>query len=296
MHVAPHPQRSLSGIALCAGAGGLELGLSIAVPGYRTVCFVERDAYAASALVARMEEQALDSAPVWSDLATFDGRPWRGCVDILTAGYPCQPFSSAGRRQGEHDPRHLWPHVARILRECGAPLLLAENVEGHASLGLDAVRADLQSMGYGVAAGIFSAAEVGASHIRKRLFILAYADREHVRNLADSLCQEWRSGPGAGELPAFNARGGESLDNALASGSENAAGLFPPFPGDLAAWERYLAVSPDTQPAILRSDDGLACQLDRLRLAGNGVVPLAAAYALCTLVSQVTERPEYEIG
>ena len=97
----------LHGLSLCAGVGGLDLGLHIVCPGYRTVGYVEREAYAAAALVARMADKALDPAPVWDDLTTFDGRPWRGVVDILTAGYPCQPFSIAGRRLGEADPRHL---------------------------------------------------------------------------------------------------------------------------------------------------------------------------------------------
>ena len=106
-------------------------------------------------------------------------------IGFLTAGYPCQPFSQAGKRLGEKDPRHLWPHVRRILGEVQAPFLLAENVLGHVSLGLDHVREDLLAMGYEVEAGIFSAAEVGAPHWRKRLFILAYADSELVGNPLD---------------------------------------------------------------------------------------------------------------
>ena len=75
----------LFGLSLCAGAGGLDLGLTLALPGYRTVGYVERDAFAASILVARMEGTVLDQAPVWDDIASFDGRPWRGAVDIVTA-------------------------------------------------------------------------------------------------------------------------------------------------------------------------------------------------------------------
>ena len=111
----------LFGLSLCSGAGGLDLGLTIAMPGYRTVGHVERETYAAAILVARMEEAALDPAPVWDDVASFDGRPWRGAVDIVTAGYPCQPFSVAGKRRGADDPRHLWPHVARIIGEVDRP-------------------------------------------------------------------------------------------------------------------------------------------------------------------------------
>ena len=118
----------LFGLSLCAGAGGLDLGLALAEPGYRAVGYVERDAFAAAVLVARMEDQTLDQAPVWDDLTGFDGRPWRGAVDLVSAGYPCQPFSVAGRRKGTNDPRHLWPHVARVISECGPVWVFLENV------------------------------------------------------------------------------------------------------------------------------------------------------------------------
>jgi len=180
----------LDGISLCAGAGGLDLGLHIACPGYRTVGYVEREAFAAATLVARMEDKALDPAPVWDDLTTFDGRPWRGLVDILTAGYPCQPFSVAGRRLGEADPRHLWPHVARIIRECDPPIVFLENVANHLRLGFPEVARELVGMGYVLAAGLFTAAEVGAPHRRERLFILALREGDELADPARLLGSE----------------------------------------------------------------------------------------------------------
>lgn len=281
VHSAAHPD--IRGLALCAGAGGLELGLSLALPGYRVVCWVERDAYAASALVARMEEAALDDAPVWSDLASFDGRPWRGAVDIVSAGWPCQPFSVSGKRRGSDDERHLWPHVRRILAETGAPLLFAENVPGHVSLGLDAVYADLRGLGYGVEAGIFSAAEVGASHDRRRLFLLAYADRVAVWKLARYIVEGREAGLCGREISSRDSGGGQGLDGPVPDGHGSGEGVFPPGPDAFDAWERLLAAQPDLQPAISRSVDGLADRLDRYRLAGNGVCPLEAAYALAVL-------------
>lgn len=281
-----------NGIALAAGAAGLELGVSLALPGYRTVCWVERDAYAAATLVARMDDAALDDAPVWSDLAAFDGTAWRGKVDIVTAGYPCQPFSQAGRRLGEKDPRHLWPHVRRVLAETGAPLLFAENVLGHVTLGLEAVWNDLQAMGFQVEAGIFSAAEVGASHIRKRLFLLAYADGFPIRELAGHLSGERQAAACGGGAPVGDPYRRQVLDASLYDGVVQGAGLFPPFADAIDAWEQWIAARPHLQPCVVGDDDGLACKMDRYRLAGNGVVPLAAGYALATLVAAAAAKPE----
>lgn len=109
-------------LALCAGVGGLELGIRIAVPGARTVAFVEREAYAAASLVARMEDGWLHPAPVWSDLGTFDARPWRGVVDCVTSGDPCQPNSVAGRQRGSDDDRWLIDQVLRVFEESASSL------------------------------------------------------------------------------------------------------------------------------------------------------------------------------
>lgn len=89
--------RSLYILSLCAGVGGLDLGIRVAQPNARAVCFVEIEAFACEILAMRMEDKSLDEAPVWTDLRSFDGKPWRGVVDCITAGYPCQPFSVAGK-------------------------------------------------------------------------------------------------------------------------------------------------------------------------------------------------------
>ncbi len=170
---------ALRTLSLCAGIGGIDLGLA---RWCRTVCYVEREAFAAAVLVARMEEAALDPAPVWDDLSAFDGRPWRGRVDLITGGYPCQPFSLAGARRGDQDPRHLWPHVRRIVSEVAPPLCFFENVPGHVSLGLEAVVSDLEGMGYRVAATLLAAQDVGASHKRERLWIMAHTERDALRH------------------------------------------------------------------------------------------------------------------
>ena len=297
--MAPHSSElpSLTGVALCAGVGGLELGLHIAEPGYRTVCYVEREAFPAATLVARMEDAALDQAPVWSDVTTFDGRPWRGRVHILTAGYPCQPFSFAGQRRGEEDPRHLWPHVRRIIREMEPEWCFFENVEGHMSLGADSVFRDLQGLGFAVKAGLFSAVETGASHIRRRLFIVAHADKDALREPdragADrqSVSHSLRSQPDG--LAAGDRTGRETLVAPVAA-DEGPRGdayeefqlpLFPPAPSQFARWASVLERRPDLQPEFFGLDDGLADRVDRSDAAGNGVVSLAAAYAWRTLTA-----------
>lgn len=285
------------GISLCAGYAGLDLGLHIAEPRYRTVGFVERESHAAAALVARMEDQALAPAPVWDDLRSFDGRPWRQRVHLVSAGYPCQPFSIAGQRAGAADPRHLWPEVARIVDEVRPEWVWLENVEGHLSLGYADVAGELRAMGYTPKAGLFTAREAGARHRRRRLFILAHAD---------GIGRGLFSGSGAergDDSAGIAARGGERERRAILAGEcgahlddvvvDAASGgldgpigdqpIFAPGPGELRAWEELLAGRPDLQPALLRDDDGMADRLDRTRGAGNGVCSLAAALAWSVL-------------
>ncbi|MFN4274643.1 MAG: DNA cytosine methyltransferase [Aliihoeflea sp.] len=145
-----------------------------------------------------MEDASLDQAVVWDDVGTFDGRPWRGAVDIITAGYPCQPFSVAGLRLGAEDPRHLWPHVARIIGEVEPPFVFLENVAHHLRLGFPEVASGLVGMGYRLAAGLFTVAEVGAPHRRERLFILAIREGDELADPARLLWHpvEWREPDG----------------------------------------------------------------------------------------------------
>ncbi|WP_084794816.1 DNA cytosine methyltransferase [Pseudoponticoccus marisrubri] len=279
----------LFGLSLCSGAGGLDLGLHLACPGYRAVGHVERDAYAAAILVARMEDAALDPAPVWDDVATFDGRPWCGAVDIVTAGYPCQPFSVAGKRRGVDDPRHLWPHVARIVGECEPPFVFLENVAHHLRLGFPEVAGGLVGMGYRLAAGLFTAAEVGAPHRRERLFILAHRERDHLADPARLLWDAVERGePDRDDAALDDADGAGSQgrgDEPREHAGERAA--WPPGPGDADGWRAFLRHAPHLEPSLRRGADGLAHRVDRLRLCGNGVVPLVAAHALRTLAAEL---------
>ena len=167
--------KTITHLGLCAGYGGIELGLKRAIPGLRTVALCEIEAFAIANLVAKMEAGLMDPAPIWPDLKTFPWSAFRDRVDILTGGYPCQPFSAAGQRRGKDDPRHLWPYIADGIRLLRPRCCFFENVEGHISLGLSDVIEDLAGMGYRTTWGIFSASECGAPHQRKRVFILAVA-------------------------------------------------------------------------------------------------------------------------
>ena len=171
--------KTITHIGLCAGYGGIELGLARVLPTLRSVALCEIEAFPIANLVAKMEEGLMESAPIWTDLKTFPWESFRDRVDILTGGYPCQPFSAAGKRAGKEDPRHLWPWIADGIRILRPRVCFFENVEGHISLGLSSVISDLEELGYKVSWGIFSAREVGAPHQRKRVFILANREGEH---------------------------------------------------------------------------------------------------------------------
>jgi len=163
-------------IAFCAGYGGIERGLELAGVNHRVVAYVEIEAFAIANLVAKMEAGALASAPIWSDLKTFPAHLFRDRVDLVTGGYPCQPFSNAGKRRGTEDPRHLWPYLKDHVRTIRPVQCFFENVEGHINRGLQEVVGDLEELGYEATWGVFSASEVGAPHQRKRVFILADAN------------------------------------------------------------------------------------------------------------------------
>ncbi len=170
-------------VSLCAGYGGIDLGLKRAIPSLRTIAFSEIESFACANLVSKMEAGLLDPAPIWTDLKTFPWSEFHGRVDILSFGYPCQPFSAAGKRLGAEDPRHLWPFIAAGIAAMRPSVCFAENVEGHISLGLPDVLQDLAGLGYRTTWGVASASECGAPHQRKRVFILAYDQRQRVEEL-----------------------------------------------------------------------------------------------------------------
>lgn len=179
------PANAVTVLSLCSGGAGLDHGLKLAVPSARTICWVEWESFAASELVRRMEAGELDEAPMFTDLRRFDGKPWRGVVDCIAGGFPCQPHSVAGKRRGRDDERDLWPEVRRIVEEVRPSFVFFENVPGlltiHQGEFFGTLASDLERMGYEITAGLFAASEVGTSHKRERLFILGVADGKGKR-------------------------------------------------------------------------------------------------------------------
>lgn len=176
-------------ISMCSGMRGIERGLERIMPSIRTVCHVEIEAFICENLVCEMEAGMVAPAPVFTDVKKFYGTPFRDRIHGIVAGYPCQPFSVAGKRGGTEDPRHLWPYIAKHIEAIRPLWCFFENVPGHINLGFEQVKSDLEKLHYKVEAGIFSAEEVGAPHQRKRLFILAMAnsDSKSIRNCEGGL-------------------------------------------------------------------------------------------------------------
>lgn len=168
-------KQSLRELALFAGAGGGILGGHLL--GWRTVCAVEKDPYAAGVLLARQNDGCLAPFPVWDDVCTFDGRPWRGIVDVISGGFPCQDISVAGRGDGIDGERSgLWVEMARIVREVRPRYVFVENSPALTARGLGRVLGDLSALGFDAKWGIVAASDVGAPHRRERIWIVAHAN------------------------------------------------------------------------------------------------------------------------
>ena len=167
----------LNELSLCTGIAGISLGLR-QTGRFRTICYSEIEANCIKILKGRIKDGLLDDAPIWGDLTKFNGRPWRGYVDIITGGFPCQPFSIAGSRLGEKDERHLWPHILRIIREVEPKWLLLENVPGLLNISsgrtIGRIFGDISESGYDAIWFVKDSQYFGVPQRRRRLFIVGY--------------------------------------------------------------------------------------------------------------------------
>ncbi len=303
-------------LSLCSGYGGIDLGLKRVIPNLRTVAYAEIEAFACENILARMEGGQLDAAPIWSDLKSFPWEQFSGLVDVLSGGYPCQPFSSAGKRAGADDPRHLWPFISAGIAIMRPSLCFFENVEGHISLGLPDVIEDLGRLGYRTTWGIFSAAEAGAPHQRKRVFIMAHridqGPQRWLQRWQDSEGQSQHGHTGcssAGTQDWWPSRPGEPQhawepprvagNASLLDGSGQAGGQREAQVGRTSAeWDNGQVKSPlggdidGTPSGMGYAELCVTCdnRTDELRLLGNGVVPATAALAFQTLLNELSTR------
>lgn len=199
-------QQSIDGglreLALFAGAGGGILGGKLL--GWRTVCAVEIEPYPASVLAARQNDGILSPFPIWDDVCTFDGRPWRGLVDVVSGGFPCQDISCAGKGAGLAGERSgLWSEFARIIGEVRPNFVLVENSPMLAVRGGTRVIADLAAMGYDARWGVVGASDAGSYHKRERLWILSFhssgiglqKDQSFYSNVPKAICRNPQKSP-----------------------------------------------------------------------------------------------------
>ena len=237
---------------LFAGAGGGILGGKLL--GWRTVCAVEFDPYAASVLLARQNDGLLPPFPIWDDVRTFDGRHWRGVVDVVSGGFPCQDISAAGKGAGITGERSgLWVEMARIIGEVRPRFAFVENSPMLTIRGLGVVLGDLAALGYDARWGVLGAADVGAPHPRERIWIVAHAKGTSMSAMQakdSAILQEWRKR----ELGRTNC----STD-----------GCYKWVP----------------EPILARVVDGMAARVERTKAIGNGQVPQCAAEAWRILTS-----------
>lgn len=245
-------------LALFAGAGGSVLAGKLL--GWRTVCAVEIDTYARNVLLARQRDGILEPFPVWDDVCTFDGKQWKGCVDVITAGFPCQDISAAGKGAGiENGERSgLWRETARIISEVLPTFTLLENSPMLTHRGLGVVLQDLAEMGYDAEWGVFTAEEIGFQHKRERMFIVAYA-------------AEVRRGYCGTVQGAFNMEG---------AGAWKTKAYVTHIPFEFRA--------PIDGDFTYRKNDGVAAAVDRFTACGNGWVPQVAVRAWQELTARIS--------
>jgi len=232
-------------LALFAGAGGGILGGKLL--GWRTVCAVEWEPYPSSVLCARQNDGLLPPFPIWDDIQTFDGHPWRGIVDVVSGGFPCQDLSAAGGRAGLDGARSgLWREMARVVSEVRPRFVFVENSPMLVNNGLGRVLGDLSDLGFDARWTVMGANEVGAQHNRDRVWIVANANSKGLQWTHDNQKKTKRVQQSSSQC----VQTGVQVTRAMLSTSY-----------------------------FQRRSDAMAYWVDRLKAIGNGQVPLCAAEA-----------------
>lgn len=266
---------------LFSGIGGFSLGLERA--GMETIAFCEYDEKCRQVLKKHWPD-----VPIHEDVRTLDGRQYHGAIELICGGYPCQPFSHAGKRKGKEDDRHLWPEFFRLIREIKPNWVIAENVAGHINMGLDEVLSDLEGEGYTWQPFIIPACAINAPHRRDRVWIVAnhnelpgqiggddQANEEEGRtgSLVGGECRaddRWKPVPEEDGLLA-NPQGKQSSprNNRQKQGSSSEQGQVQlGRDGGRHNFGQW-----DVEPRMGRVAPRVPGGLDRLKQLGNAVVP-----------------------
>lgn len=305
---------------LFAGAGGGILGGMLL--GHTCVCAVEIEPYGRKVLLQRQRDGMLPKFPIWDDVRTFDGKPWRGKIDIICGGFPCQDISCAGKGAGIDGERSgLWSEFARIISEVRPRYAFVENSPMLAVRGLGRVLGDLSEIGYDARWCVMGADDVGAPHVRKRMWILAYTrygcGERNLRIKGERLCEQdaetfgipdsdsivrpseisndvadansVRKLQSQGIVEKFGGRishSGENMANSKMSRQQSRTlgqGQVQSWRG-CTWWNRDPADEDGAfESGMGRVADGVADRVDRLKAIGNGQVPLVAARAFVEL-------------
>lgn len=245
---------------LFSGIGGFALAARCA--GIDTVGFCEIDGFSRKVL-----QKNFPNVPIHSDIKELDGGEYAG-IDIITGGYPCQPFSVAGSQKAHEDDRNLWPEMFRIITQAKPSFIICENVYGHVTLGLDEVLSDLESRKYAAQSFIVPSLANGANHRRNRVYIVAYS--------ASNGQHESKATRSNGATDEWSAK--EQEEN---RDDERRRRLRSKMDGYSLPTGRR-----GTEPPLLRVDDELPDRMDRNKSLGNAIDPMIA-YELMRCINSV---------
>ncbi len=272
---------------LFSGIGGFSLGLE-STGHFETAAFCEIEPYCQKVL-----KKHWPNVPIFDDIRKLKGKDI-GAIDIITGGYPCQPFSVAGKQKAEQDPRHLWPEYFRLIKELRPTWIIGENVSGHVKLGLDTVLENLESEGYSSRTFSISASSVGANHQRERIWIVANA-RQHGGRIESTRNKE-SIGRGSPKETKWSThtdktRGSSERGEALANSSssrrkvrlskeghrkEGHTEKFDNESNRQRGWQREDNWA--IEPNVGRVAHGIPNRVDRLKCLGNSLVPQIPYY------------------
>ena len=283
---------------LFSGIGGFSLGLEWA--GMSTVAMCEKDPYCRKILAKHWPDLTIHE-----DIRNLDGKEYRNSIDLVAGGFPCQPFSVAGKRKGANDDRHLWPEMLRVIKESKPRWVIGENVFGFINMALDDVQADLEREHYEVRKFVLPAVAVDAKHRRDRIFLVAYSNSPAVWNIPERQAQGRdniqagrkaitpHDGPSQSMANTNSPRelqqkgdqqkswgwsGNSSQDvaNSYGEGLEIGQGFREHAQSELSTFERSGCEDRavwSAEPCVGRVADGVPNRVDRIKGLGNAVVP-----------------------